>query len=590
MWDIEYNGLRKPVAEWGVKNLKRTLISLDVDTLTFETPGDIDADGTFEHGKSLKLYRNETPWFFGRIDQTPRMASGRYEGHGYVVVGPWWYLRNQVFQMAWRVLKNPLDPDEGLTEILKSHLLLNLTTGGQLASTKAQIRQVLQYCIDSGAPFQIGAIDLPDAFPVVDEVSDLTCEEVIHRQVRWTPDASAWFDYTQDPPALNIVQRGARQPISVAIEALGQFEARPRQDLVIEEVVLTYERVDVTNGIGYLNVVVDKAPENATGRAFSSIVQTFNLEGAQVSYSLSTIVCEPIDAASENLDVAYSWWAAEYPPLADKSVANAVIKDVLRETSLPRRLRSGSITAWMLARNRATAVKETITAKADWDVTDENSTILESRRDRPLTARVTATDLASGTYVSSYSATPGESVPVGLANYIWQATHQLHYDGNLVIAEDECSGLIGIGNVVNVIGAQDEHATMKAVVQSVAEAIDEGQTSVTIGPPKHLGLDDIIEFLRSNRTRRRFTPSSAMTAGQSFTATPIDLGEEGPRENSASDLGKLDKFTVGQHVVVDRADNPGNRGVKLREIKVCDDSSGTPRERKMLILASEIYD
>lgn len=590
MWAIEYNGSRKSLSEWGVKNLKRTLVSLDIDTLTFEMPADVDADGTFAHGATLKLYRDEVLWFLGRIDQTPRMASGRYEGHGYVVVGPWWYLRNLVFQMAWKVLKNPLEPDEGLVEVLESHLILNLTTSGQLASTKAQIRQALQYCIDSGAPFQIGTIDLPDAFPVTDEVTDLTCEEVIHRQVRWTPDASSWFDYTQDPPAINIVQRSKRAPISIAVKDTIQFEARPRYDLVIQEVLLTYKRVDVTNGVGYLNVVVDKAPVNATGRAFSSIVQTFNLEGAQVSYSLSTIVCEAIDADSSNQDVAVGWWSREYPPLADKSVANATIKEVARQTSLPRRLRSGNITAWMLARSKATAVRELITAKADWDIADDKDTILESRRDRPITAQVTATDLQSGEYISSFSATPGESVPVGLANYIWQATNPLHYDGTIVLSEDECSGAVSLANVVNVTGAQTEHQTMRAVVQSIAESIDDGQTTVTIGPPKHLGLDDIIEFLRSNRTRRRTTPASAMTDGQSFTVTPVDIGKETPRENSASDLGKVDKFTVGQYVVVDRADNPSNRAVKLREIKVCDDSSGTPKERKMLILASEIYD
>src|SRR5205814_2211396 len=102
--------------------------------------------------------------------------------------------------------------------------------------------------------------------------------------------------------------------------------------------------------------------------------------------------------------------------------------------------------------------------------------------EKPIHAEIVTTDLVSGTYQSSLDVTLAEPVPVGLANYLWRATNFLHYDGTVLLSEDECSGLVGLGNVVNITGSRAEYATMNAIVQSVQCDLKSGRTSITLGP------------------------------------------------------------------------------------------------------------
>jgi len=59
-----------------------------------------------------------------------------------------------------------------------------------------------------GAPLAVGAVT-PDAVAPYMEVLDHSCAEVIRAFLRWTPDATAAFDYTTSPfPTLSIHRRG----------------------------------------------------------------------------------------------------------------------------------------------------------------------------------------------------------------------------------------------------------------------------------------------------------------------------------------------------------------------------------------------
>ncbi|MBI5770841.1 MAG: hypothetical protein HZA93_23895 [Verrucomicrobia bacterium] len=75
----------------------------------------------------------------------------------------------------------------------------------------------------------------------------------------------------------------------------------------------------------------------------------------------------------------------------------------------------------------------------------------------------------------------------------------LHFDGRLVVDEDECAQAIKPGDVVQVTGGLAAWATMNAQVQQVVEEVDAGRTTITVGPPAHLRIDDFFELYKIAR-------------------------------------------------------------------------------------------
>jgi hypothetical protein len=597
MWQIKYKETLKSFEEWGVKSPSRKLLSLDVDLFQFEAPRGIDEADLFDHGQVITVFNGDKQWFRGPIDQTPKTATGRYQSQGYVAVGPWWYLANLTYQQTWKELANPLDPEDGFVNKYRGHLLLGYDVTGAYLSTKQIITDALNYTLscaveaglaEGNAPFQIGTIDIPTIFPPVREINNRVCSEVILQVLRWSPDAMGIIDYTTIPPTLHIKQRTTltKGTFDLAKDSVRSVQLRPRHDLKLPAVVIKYERVNIVDGLAYPQLIVDAAPPTATGREFGAVVDTINLEGSTISYAYSQIVCEPINTGNND------WWKANNKILGNARVKNLVIKDAVSLTAFPNQLVSGSIAPWML-RNGFDAARDVIQAKATYDLTDENGTVIEQKTDVVIEVELTATNLTTGTYRTVESETLAEPIPVGLAGYLYAAASVLHYDGSLEMVEDECSAKVGIGTLVNLSGARDEYKTMDAVVQSISEDIASGVTTVFVGPPKHLGKDDIIEFLSANRNRIRITPSQSMSTGKSFSATPVALPTETPVKNTNAANGEWQKFTVAKNMIIDKVDNPEGREIRLREFPFCDDftdPSQPPRKRWIRVWSSEPFD
>jgi hypothetical protein len=230
-WTIVYKGVEKTLADWDLSQVTRKLVSQGADELTFKANGaPADNAPLFAQKATLTLYRNRIgsgttwsggmPWFQGLVIQVPRAGSPDSESMSYKIAGPWWYLDNLVFQqpyqnifLGYAVANDPTTAIYGVAS--SSHLFLNqapVSNALQKINTGQQIIEALNWALNpfvtSGAPlpFQIGAIT-PVVDVPIDEVRDITCAEVIHKMLRWTPDAVAWFDYTTSPPTFNCKQR-----------------------------------------------------------------------------------------------------------------------------------------------------------------------------------------------------------------------------------------------------------------------------------------------------------------------------------------------------------------------------------------------
>ena len=235
IWTLEYNGTEKTLADWGLAHFTRSLRSQGLDTLTFTADGAAaDAAPLFPFQATVTLHRDRTqnsdgsfsggtPWFRGPVVQIPRAGSPQAEAMQYQVAGPWWYLEHLVFQQPFRAFNGytiPNDPNSPPLYVdseSDTHLFLNLapinapTSDGKI-NTGQQIIEALNWALKpfvtamAAPPFQIGevtpALDVP-----IDEVRDITCAEVIHKMLRWSPDAVCWFDYTTSPPTFNCKRR-----------------------------------------------------------------------------------------------------------------------------------------------------------------------------------------------------------------------------------------------------------------------------------------------------------------------------------------------------------------------------------------------
>lgn len=122
-----------------------------------------------------------------------------------------------------------------------------------------------------------------------------------------------------------------------------------------------------------------------------------------------------------------------------------------------------------------------------------------------VTRQYAGTPGGPGTIYASFKLGPCDTIPVGAATAYYNALTDAQWEGDITLKELECSGSVAPGNRVRLTNGQAAWATMDAVVQSVTEDLDTGRTSIELGPPDVLGLDDFIGQL--NRFRNRPAPT-----------------------------------------------------------------------------------
>ena len=545
IWTLrDANGVEKTMADWGLRDLTRELINQASDLVTFRADGAAsDADPIFAHGSTVRLFRNGTPWFYGRVVEVPGRASTKAEDQLYRVAGPWWYLENLVFQQVW------LTTDGIHTTLIptnKSRLILGQKNDGTKLTTGAAILEVLNYAIARGAPITLGTIT-PNALAPYGESIDRSCAEVIRDFLRWTPDAMAAFDYTTSPyPTLSIHRRA--DAATVTLPAYGApvsgLDLTPRHDLQAPAVVLKFDQTNDIDNDTFTSLTVQSAPSTATGDELGALVMTFDLAGARATYHKQKVRTAPIPQSDTSAGVI-AWWKGKFPWLADFADSDLLVVPGshtlaienpgnypgITLSNVPNELLEGSVASWMNL--YAAPLRVQATLQYTGAETDESTEVWGPKKQRNLYTRVVGTNAQTQTYNRLTSETDAEPVPAGLAQALYDAAGTLQYDGLLELTEEECSGVAAPGSLLNLTGGRAEWATMSAQVQRIEERVDLGQTRVTVGPAKHLGHADIATMLRANRRRRVSYRLNERTSGSgSGNAAKVQGGEQLPRSDS----------------------------------------------------------
>jgi hypothetical protein len=510
-------------ASLGLSNLRRTRLNQGMDVVTFDAPAAaLDSTAAFAYGATVAIARDGAAWFRGRINNIPRSGSPKAESVQYQVAGPWWYLENCVFQHRWKMYASG-----SLGWQYSSRVILCQDEDGTRLNAGQQVQKVVEYAIGLGADIAVGSIACAVEVPF-DEVSDITCAEAIVRLLRWAPNHAAWFDYSVTPPTFNVAPIGSLAAVSYkATPAAGDTPIvntillTPRYDLQKPGVVLRYvqpveatctttddqtppQSQDVTT---FWNAIVEDTAGNTA--ALDCVVCTIDLAGHSSSTLVQEVETAAIDAANAVDATRLAWWKTLYPPLADARINNLVIAAAkVTRGAIPNYdnyLVKGTVQDWMLkgSGGKYHQKSETIKALIDYGVTSPDGQVPLRKQNVPITVTLTATDIVSGKYRKHEVTSIGEPAPVGLAAALFAAWGRLQWDGSVTLQEEECgtAGAVHPGLKLNLTAGLAAWAAMDALIQRVDEIVDSGQTTITVGPAKHLSPDELLALRRATRTR-----------------------------------------------------------------------------------------
>lgn len=553
-WKLELvGGEEKSFPEWGLENDPvLSLVSLEADRLTFtHRVGDIFKDPTFPFESTVRLKRYEdgvgTTWFVGVVMEPQRSGSATEEVMTYEVLGPWYWLEHRQHKQPWKTYDTQA---EAVVTKWSSSLMLGIDVDGTKLTTGEVIQEVLDRMISLGAPIAYDAATFPAVDAPVREARELTAAQVIREVLRWSPDAVGFWDYSTNPdPTFCIRTRenlvATTLPLATDPTNVAGVRLRPMRELQVPEVYLQYRKTHEV-GTGSFNTLdPDFAPNpGATGDAHRGINLTIELAGSQVTYVTGELQTAKINANAADEATRKAWWQERLSWL--QGAVSFTVDQVTRNSPsgagpfLPREITGGTAAPWMRDDEGTpiTTRKERITAKVSYVLAD--GTIGE----REVSEDLTATNGESRVYSTIEQVVYAEPTPVGLAESIYNALSVLQWQGELTLSEQECSGLVGLGQVLNLTGGHADWATMAAMVHQVTFDLENGRTSVALGPHAHLTVPDQVELLRVNRTPLTWTNALARTQAVATSRSQVEMPDQTPREKSVA------KPDTGQRVIV----------------------------------------
>lgn len=608
LWTLLHNNTERLFEDWGVAGLTslsrvaRNQMPMEVSFIEDGTL--FDADLSFAFGDEITIKKNGLVWFIGVLKNPVRLAQADGESVQWTAKGVGDYLDRLIFRQPWKYLVLPNDLDSGLYTLYLSHLILFQKPDGTNASIKEQSTEIFTRLIEKfgdDPKLQFDSRLAPTHQAPFIEIHNLTCGSALRECMRTAPDVAIWEDYSTTPPTIRLARRTDLAVEPLVIYPVGEgpntnentkIKIIPRHDLQVPAVAIEYEISESTNGRAAKKTVLDVYPADADMSGFDVIPQTISLEGQNISFPVETISSAAISIFSD------AWWKARRPELAASNVSGLRIRGQSRTGILPYFLlpNSGPWAPWM----PGLAEEITVICYVSYELKDTKNGVVFTREiinDEPIRINLMSTNLTSGTYTGPSVGSLGEPIPVGMAQALWLAASELQYDGEIQMEAEECSGRFTVGKVINIVGSRSEWLTARAMIQEVHEDIDTGTTRIVVGPPKFLGPDDLMEWLRGTR-RNNMSGWATRTTGIGVGGSN-QIASRAPKESIDGSIASRERIvmyrpstnptqtaqTITAQIVLDVLHALG-KVIQLRETKVCDDGV----ERYGIFLRSEFYD
>lgn len=569
-WRFQNPVITQTSQKTGELSVDRTLGSLD-EELEFEY-GDLCVLTRLPSATAV----SGDVWFVGKCRPSGMESSYNSEGQGLLFTDPWFEMEATVYRKNTNAsLASASGATGGFWSGHMALNLNSVGTGQTIATELNQILTYASTRVIAdgvtGLPFQYDSGSLPDPVFGVwrDEVRNITIAEALRRQLRYLPGVSVFFDHSTGTdavlpkPTLKMVMREDAPSATLQIAAgTGNSEGFKVERVWGQEVpcvVIQYEKTNTVNGKPYSYIVEDKYPASASSFEAFSLIQNIDLAGAARTTITQRLATRPFTAASGTPTDAsrIAWWARHCPGYNDGAATGFGIVSVDNVALLQRspsgtwvpasgayltpyanEITDGVWSSWMKYSTDGINYVESdcyeigVSGAVKYKRKMPSGALVGEAQTAYLQGSVLVTQLSPGQagqdYTTVSSNTPDEATPSGMAEWLYNQLKGPAYMGTVSFVQDEVDnfgGVLGMGkrlnlDVLNDDGTQntgsDEYdmwRTMQATIQKIVHQLETGKTIVSFGPPKHLGATDIIELLRMQRVRTKWTNPQVLTGG-----------------------------------------------------------------------------
>lgn len=581
-WNLQYDGGDiLSLEDHGVSGVSRQLASQAADKVTFRTIEKAGDDPKYEHFKEIKIIRDDdgvqTTWFKGWVEFSEEYMEGSREGRSYTVSGPWMWLERLVFQRRWYWAVDPASASSSILGGYRSYYTLNAdyygAIYGQQLSTNEQIEEIVDYVntintahnrVPGGDILQFGAC--PVVLPPFGDHKDITCAEAIRAQMRWMPNAVTRFDYSVDPPRLDVIVPDVNTPYAVYMQdnVIGQVSLKPRYDRQVPRVRIRYEIENTVDSKRWnyelWDVYPTTGPGGGGGGFLGPSVDGYWLyqDGTEIQKSLTSPGLSPTAPTPENkfnellVSISLSGWSASFaraalstrqwgtndwlarklPFLQDPNATlnswnlkRIIYPDgsfydpvsaPLPTPALGYDLEDGAIMDGLRFANGNFVNFQQYTALVRVNHTRAFGDLKTAAEDDLQTIRFNATNAPSGYYSGLTSFVEGDPYQVGLAQTLYEHLNILQHDGTVRIKRPELDTALLLGRALDIRGDGSNSRWNSMTIQTVQETIDNAEVTLRVGVPPHLSAGDMVELLRVSRLRWRIIPTTLPNEG----ATP----------------------------------------------------------------------
>lgn len=528
-----------------IESAKVAFNSLADDTFTFSiSPEAIPSATIPELKQQITLYREGVQFFVGTVTNVRSNIDSSSQQVQITVSGPWWWMERIGFTT------NLQDGMGNTGERLSAVFAASDTLGQDL---KTSIESAINRAVVLGVPIANiaggSSVAAMTVFPRI-TLNQSTIGQVLSELVRLVPDTMVYFDYTTSPVKLHVVRRPTATQITfdASADPITSIDINPIIDLEVSRVDLPY----VTRSSDGRTVFQNQTSGTSTnekrqvltmsGPELDTFLPNYKYDSVNLtvvdksSAAMLTVVKKAINitnlpcyfgpdswllwntrpsfgtgtyASSTNVSIQPNWLTNSSGSVLDSSwkvLTTSTIPTWLTTPTIDAKLNAYLIFQWTYDDGNGTTSTSPPQTYLDLTSTWASYSGYEGYqayyynprvlvRYAKILMDVKATQTTGGTVYapSDYSFI---FPPTGLSAFLVSAQNWLPYEGSINLVSEDVGATRYRGCKINISNSSSSFASMGALVASEVLDIQNGSTTINLGPAPRNDYRTIVDKIR----------------------------------------------------------------------------------------------